>query len=261
MTNSPRRPRKHPSAPSSGPMRHVDPEGVPIVRLESLYDGLADNNLGNGIEIPAGKEHQILKMEGRDDCPRVLSISCGYRIVEANEPTLFDVQPVGVLSFGVGGANMEIEFDLLQAMIFNVTATSLNLKVYNNYPNEPGNDPGATIFAQAMIGENGAGRAGANPLRRTLNLGTIAPAAGVLVPVPVGSVAFNVFTTTLGGLGALEVTQSLSPVNTVALTKTQNPQFDLGYGAVPLIGGARGVEVANAGAVPLDVRVMFTLAF
>lgn len=249
-------------APLSGRVL-TDREGIPLVRAVTLYDGLEDNNLGNGLEIGIGKSHQVLKMEGRDEVPRTLSISCGYNLVAQRETTPLDVKPVGTISFGVGGANIEFEFDLLSAMVFNLTATSLNLSVFN--PGEIDPDvgyPGTPIFVQAMIGDGGAGRAAINPLRRTFFCDTIDAGQGVLIPVPVGAVSYNVYTTTLGGLGALEAIQSLSPSNSVALTRTVNPGFDVGLGAVGIVQGARGLEISNTGAAAVaDVRVVFTLAF
>lgn len=264
--------RIHPASPVEShrvaplSQRHLtDQEGIPRVRAVTLFDGLADNNLGNGLEIEVGKTVQILKMEGRDDVPRTLSLSCGYNLVLQNETAPLDVRPVGVLSFGVGGANITIEFDLLSAMVFNVCATSLNLSVSN--PGSPvvtDLNPviGSKIFAQAMVGDGGAGRSGINPLRRTIAIGTIAPGIGILVQVPTGAVGYNVMTTTPGGLGALQAIQSLSPVNTLPLSTTVNPQFDIGLGAVGLVSGARALEINNAGAADVDdVSVVFTLAF
>lgn len=239
-------------------------ERVERVRVVSPYDGLADNNLGNGLEIESGDEAIVLKMHGRDDMPTVVSVSCGFRLVSPNEPTPVDVAPVGVIKYGTGGANNEIEFDLLSSMVLNVPATSFDLFVRNERLNEFPNlaIPGAKIFVQATMGQGGSSRASINPLRRTTLIGQLLPNAGALIPIPNGAVAFNVTTTTVGGLAALEVTQSLSPANTVAMATTTNPQFDIGFGAVPLVSGCRGLEVFNTAAANADgVRVVFTLAF
>ncbi len=99
-------------------------------------------------------------------------------------------------------------------------------------------------------------------MRRTIRIGQLLPGAGAVMAIPQGAVSFNVYTSTLGALGALAATQSLSAINTLPLTTTVNPGFDVGLGAVGLVGGARGLEILNTGGANADgVRVSFTLAF
>lgn len=232
------------------------------VRPISPFDGLEDNNLGNIILIKAGETQRVLQMQGRDDMPNTLAVSCGFRLA-SSEAAPVDVAPVAILNYGVGGANVEIEFDLLSGLCFNVPATSFNLNVENTFPLEPdaGLD-GADIYVQATMGVGGIGRAASNPMRRTIRVGQLLPGGGALITVPQGAVSFNVFTSTLGALGALSATQSLSPVNGIPLTTTVNPAFDVGLGAVGLVSGARGLEITNTGGANADgVRVSFTLAF
>lgn len=228
------------------------------------FRGLQDNNYGNGLPVPAGAgDTLLLRAHGADDEPATIAITAGYRLLPPFGPA--EVVPVLTLVYGTGGSIREVEMDLLTDMIFNVTATSFDLRVRNPAPVEdPNNFGGCDIFAQAAFGMGAAGRSSQNPARRTIRVGTIPAGQAPFVEVPQAATSFNIFTTSAAPvLGNLQISQHHDPSNvSPAIAMSQSATFDVGYGAVPLVGGARALSIHNTNLVDaLAVRVMFTLVF
>jgi hypothetical protein len=228
------------------------------------FRGLQDNNYGNGLPVPAGQgDTLLLRAHGADDEPATIAITAGYRLLPPFGPA--EVVPVLTLVYGTGGSIREVEMDLLTDMIFNVTATSFDLRVRNPAPVEdPNNFGGNDIFAQASFGMGAAGRSSQNPARRTIRVGTLVAGGSSLIAVPQGATSFNVFTASPAPvLGNLQVSQLLDDSNlSPVLSVSQSATLDVGYGAIPLVGGARGLSVFNANpGDAVGVRVMFTLVF
>ena len=237
--------------------------GPPAVRVMHPFDGLQENNYGNGIVIEPDTTRKILRSHGRDGLPHAISISCGYQFVDNPDVEYADVAPVGILTFGAGGMNTTIEFDFTKGLVFNINATSFDLEVRNEafFPPDLLNRNRVSILAQASMGVGGAGRSSSNPLRRSFNLGVVPNNGSVGVVVPNGATSFNMFGDNPAGLGAVVISQRLGDnPNSAVISRTTNPSSDTGIGSMPLLGSTRSIEFRNTGA-PIELRVMFSLAF
>lgn len=244
--------------------RTADLAGPPAVRVMHPFDGLQDNNYGNGLVIEPDTTRKILRTHGRDGLPHAISISCGYQFIDNPNVEFADVAPVGILTFGAGGMNTTLEFDFTKGLVFNVNATSFDLDVRNDPFFPPGgNRTRVSIFAQASMGVGGAGRSSSNPLRRSYNLGTIQGGGNsASVIIPNGATSFNVYADDPAKLGTLSVEQRLgTDPNSTLISTSVNPASDTGIGSAPILGPARLVQFVNNGVQPVDLRAMFSLAF
>jgi len=167
--------------PVSGPQPgDDDPPPKPDYRP---LNGAAQQNRGNAklIELPtvatlavveAGSIVETSKNVG-DDAESILVV-CGSSVLKALSGAGAGHKVEGILTFGIGGASFQAEFDWLQGVSFAVAASFVRIGARVTYLS-PAGDGKLSLAAALAYGNSPGGNF--SPLRRTIELGTIAPLA------------------------------------------------------------------------------------
>lgn len=144
-------------------------------------NGAAQNNRGGTVivELPSSRTSTDLvsvvetPKNGGDDAENLIVV-CGTTVLEALTGLNAAFKVDGVLTFGIGGASFQAEFDWLQGVSFAVAASFVRVAARVTYAT-PAADAKLALAAALAYGPAPGGNF--SPLRKTIELGTIANGA------------------------------------------------------------------------------------
>lgn len=230
-------------------------------------NGAAQNNRGSSVLVELPTAASLTTVEagsvvetpknGGDDAENLIVV-CGTSVMRALSGLNAGFKVEGVLTFGIGGANFQAEFDWLQGVSFAVVASFVRIAARVTYLS-PGGDGQLALSAALGYGPGPGGLF--SPMRKTIELGTLAPG------VPSTAQAIPAFSSgaTLISEGNTAPTlrlrfQSGTRIATYDMTSRANTavQSD-GQFAIP--GWAETFTVENTGLANLDnVNAVFSLS-
>lgn len=230
-------------------------------------NGAAQNNRGGTavVELPATAVAETTQSfsivespkNGGDDAENIIVV-CGTTVLQelAGADSGFKVE--GILTFGIGGASFQAEFDWLQGVSFGVAASFVRVAARVTYLS-PEAEGKLAIAAALAYGPSPGGNF--SPLRKTVELGSIAPGV-VSDPQPIPAFTSGATIITEGNYppGVRLRFQSGSRVASFDMTSRANTsgQSDSQF-AVP--GWAETFTVENIGVATLNnVNAVFSLA-
>lgn len=230
-------------------------------------NGAAQNNRGLGIlvDLPtvavltALKEVSIVETpKNAGDDAENLIVVCGTTVLKQLAGVNAGFKVEGVVTFGIGGASFQAEFDWLQGVSFALAASYCRVGAKVTYLS-PAADGQLSLAAGLAYGPAPGGNF--SPLRKTIELGTLAP-GGVSTSQNVPAFASGATLTSEGTTSpALRLRfRSGSRVATFDMTSRANTsgQADAQF-AIP--GWAETFTVENTGLANLDnVNAIFSLA-
>lgn len=251
--------------PVQGP-RPGDDDPPPKYDYRPL-NGAAQNNRGSSVlvDLPTTIAQTTTELfsivetpkRGGDDAENIIVV-CGTSVLRSLSGLNNGFKVDGVLTFGIGGASFQAEFDWIQGVSFAVGASFLRVAARVTYLS-PGGDGQIALSAGMAYGPSPGGNF--SPLRKTIELGTLAPG------VPSAPQAVPAFTS-----GATLTSQGTTApaLRLRFLSGTREATFDLTSRAntagqadaqfvVP--GWAETFTVENTGIANLDnVNAIFSLA-
>jgi len=160
------------------------------------------------------------------------------------------------VSFGNGGTQSEkqLEVDYLHGAMFNVPGAFLRVDAVleDSVPD----DTQISMNVSAFVGYLPMGRT--RNAQRTRVIGTIAPAASIVVPIPFYSSRVEVQGNVLGATFDIEQFPDFAALPATLLTAVAVPA-PLPFFSVPLVNQARYIRVRNTSGAAVDARATFHL--
>lgn len=264
-----------PSVVDPQPMRGarpMDPDPVPPHTYRPLA-GAKQNARGNlrVVELPVtpgGGAVVNLQVPSLVETPRQagddaegIMVVCG---IEASTPpsSQFGYNIGGIVELGIGGANFSAEFDWVQGTTFVIPGSFVRVKADIEYFNETGVLQNLLVGAALSYGSAHGGVF--SPLRKTINLGSIAPTAQS------GFIELPNFATALT-LSAVSAGPPLPPNLQINFIGTNGQQSSYAYTTNSNLGAQRDAEfpipgwaafftVTNRALINFNVSAIFSLS-
>jgi len=279
-----------PSVVEPKPMRGArpeDPEPAPVPTYRPLA-GAKQNSRGNSVIMapdPLGgfgagatlSSSIVETSRNSGDDAEILSVVCGVApkdfqsFQDALAANGADVSFTGILTWGIGGASFQAEFDWRNGLAFSVAASFLRLRCRYDYVQD-GLNRGPSFVISAAMGYGNVFGNPSSPLRKTQVIADTIPAGssyfavtGQYIAIPEWARSFVVLqrnnppTTT-----DLSIVQISGPavLNRIGNFRVNNitTAVNLTETAIPVLNGARAIDIGNSGPVGTEVTILWNLS-